>query len=83
MYKRQLKGCRDQWIIQGHIGSTWQNGQYVRSRDLDKVKEAFEDLLHRMGTDYIDLGMIHFVDELSEWNRIVGGEFLDLSLIHI
>ncbi len=72
-----LKGCRDQWIIQGHIGSTWQNGQYVRSRDLDKVKEAFEDLLHRMGTDYIDLGMIHFVDELSEWNRIVGGEFLD------
>ena len=72
-----LKGCRDQWIIQGHIGSTWQNGQYVRSRDLDKVKEAFEDLLRRMGTDYIDLGMIHFVDELSEWNRIVGGEFLD------
>lgn len=72
-----LKGCRDHWMIQGHIGSTWQNGQYVRSRDLGKVQEAFEDLLHRMGTDYIDLGMIHFVDELSEWNQIVNGEFIE------
>lgn len=72
-----LKGCRDHWMIQGHIGSTWQNGQYVRSRDLGKVQEAFADLLHRMGTDYIDLGMIHFVDELSEWNQIVNGEFIE------
>ena len=23
---------RADWIIQGHIGSTWQNGQYVRTR---------------------------------------------------
>ena len=22
---------RDKWIIQGHVGSTWQNGQYVRA----------------------------------------------------
>ena len=72
-----LKGCRDHWMIQGHIGSTWQNGQYVRSRDLGKVRAAFADLLHRMGTDYIDLGMIHFVDELSEWNQIVNGEFIE------
>ena len=74
-----LKGCRDHWMIQGHIGSTWQNGQYVRSRDLGKVQEAFADLLHRMGTDYIDLGMIHFVDELSEWNQIVNGEFIEYA----
>ena len=72
-----LKGCRDHWMIQGHIGSTWQNGQYVRSRDLGKVRAAFADLLHRMGTDYIDLGMIHFVNELSEWNQIVNGEFIE------
>lgn len=32
-----LKGRREKWMIQGHIGSTWENGQYVRSRDLDKV----------------------------------------------
>ena len=42
--------------MQGHIGSTWQGGQYVRSRDLKQVIPAFEDILRRMKTDYIDLG---------------------------
>lgn len=71
-----LKGSREKWIIQGHFGSTWQNGQYVRTRDMDKVKAAFQDLLNRLQTDYIDLGMIHFVDEEAEFARIMEGEFL-------
>ncbi len=71
-----LKGSRDKWIIQGHIGSTWQNGQYVRTRDLEEVDAAFKDLLTRMCTDYIDLGMIHFVDETAEFAKIMEGEFI-------
>lgn len=74
---KALAGRRDKWYIQGHIGSTWQNGQYVRSRQMDQVKEAFEDLLTRMQTDYIDLGMIHFVDEAAEFERVIKGEFMD------
>ena len=73
---KALAGKRERWIIQGHFGSTWQNGQYVRTRDLKKVEEAFADLLTRLQTDYIDLGMIHFVDEEAEFHRIMGGEFL-------
>ncbi len=68
---------REKWVIQGHLGSTWQNGQYVRTRELSKVKEAFQDLLERMRTDYIDLGMIHFVDEEAEFRRVVDGEFME------
>ena len=71
-----IAGRRERWIIQGHFGSTWQDGQYVRTRDMDKVKPAFEDLLSRLGTDYIDLGMIHFVDGEEEFRRIMEGEFL-------
>ena len=70
-----IKGHRDRWIIQGHLGSTWQNGQYVKTRNLEKVKEAFSDLLSRFHTDYIDLGMIHFVDEEKEFHEIMNGEF--------
>ena len=72
-----LAGRREKWIIQGHFGSTWQNGQYVRTRDMNKVKPAFEDLLIRMQTDYIDLGMIHFVDSEEEFDRIMEGEFIE------
>lgn len=71
-----IAGHREKWIIQGHIGSTWQNGQYVRTRELEKVKEAFGDLLSRLKTDYIDLGMIHFVDEVAEFNKIINGDFI-------
>ena len=71
-----LKGRREKWFIQGHIGSTWQDGQYVRSRKLSEVKPAFEDLLERLGTDYIDLGMIHYVDEEKEWDAIQNSDYL-------
>lgn len=69
-------GHREKWVIQGHFGSTWQEGQYVRTRDMPKVKEAFQDLLTRLQTDYIDLGMIHFVDSEAEFRQVMEGEFL-------
>lgn len=72
-----LAGRRDRWIIQGHIGSTWQGGQYVRTRDVDKCREAFEDLLARLRTDYIDLGMIHFVDTEEDWEGAFCSPYLD------
>ena len=68
---------RDQWYIQGHIGSTYQDGQYVRSRDLKYVKPAFEDLLERIGGGYIDLGMIHYIDSEEDWNNSMNTEFID------
>ena len=71
-----IAGSREKWIVQGHIGSTWQNGQYVRTRDIPKAEKAFQDLLRRFRTDYMDLGMIHFVDEVAEFHSIMEGEFL-------
>ncbi len=72
-----LRGARDAWIIQGHIGSTWQDGQYVRTRDMDVVKPAFEDLLERLGTDHVELGMIHYVDSVDEYGDVMSGPFME------
>ncbi len=74
-----IRGSRDRWIIQGHLGSTWRNGQYEKSRDLGNVEEAFTDLLERFHTDYIDLGMIHFVDETKEFHQLMDGEFFEYA----
>ena len=73
---KAMLGNREHWIVQGHIGSTWQDGQYVRSRDMKFVVPAFEDILKRMQTDYIDLGMIHYVDSEEEWNTCMNTEFI-------
>lgn len=72
-----LHAHRKHWIIQGHIGSTWKNGQYERTRDLPRVKEAFEDLLTRLQTDYIDIGMIHYVDSPEEWKSVSTSPYMD------
>lgn len=71
-----IKENRGQWFIQGHIGSTLKDGQYFRTRDMEYVRPAFEDLLKRLQTDYIDLGMIHYVDSEEEWDQIQHSEYL-------
>ena len=73
---KAMKGNREKWIVQGHIGSTYQNGQYVRTRDMKHVVPAFEDILKRMGTDHIDLGMIHYIDAQEDWDRCMGTEYI-------
>lgn len=73
---KAMKGNRENWFVQGHLGSTWQNGQYVRTRDMKYVKPAFEDLLARLQTDYIDLGMIHYVDTAEDWENLQDSEYL-------
>ena len=74
---KAMAGCRDSWYVQGHIGSTWQNGQYVRTRDLQYVKPAFQDMLTRFGSDYVDLGMIHYVDSLEDWEAAMNGPYIE------
>lgn len=68
-------GGRAEWFIQGHIGSTWQDGQYVRTRDIGPVRAAFADELERLRTDYFDLGMVHFVDSDADWEASTSGAF--------
>ena len=72
-----IKDTRERWIIQGHIGSTWQNEQYVRTREMDKVIPAFEDFMERFQIDRLDFGMIHYVDEMADYEEIMNGEFIE------
>lgn len=72
-----IKDNREKWFVQGHIGSTYKDGQYYRTREMDYVVPAFEDLLKRLQTDYIDLGMIHYIDSEEEWEQIQHSDYLN------
>ena len=74
---KAIKGNRENWVIQGHIGSTWQNDQYVRTREMDNVVPAFEDFMERFQIDTLDFGMIHYVDQLDDYNEIMNGPFIE------
>ncbi len=67
---RALAGRREKVILQGHIGAAWKNGQYCRTRDPEEVKFFFEDFLSRLQTNYVDIGMIHFVDTDADYDAV-------------
>ena len=74
-----LKGRREKFIIQSHISSVWKDGQYMRSRVLSEVRDAFEESLRLLDVDYIDVGMIHYCDALDDWNTIIRNGILDYA----
>ena len=75
-----LKGRRDKFILQAHFCTVWKDGQYKRTREIEEVKEGFEDQLKRLDTDYVEIGMIHYVDSLSDWEAIKDGEIMKYAL---
>lgn len=74
---RALAGRRADFIIQGHLCTFFEDGQYTKTREISRVREAFSDLLARLGTDYIDIGMLHYVDTPEEYNEVFCGEIWD------
>lgn len=74
--RKALGDRRKDFIFQAHLCTTWQQEQYKATRDINEVKEAFEAMLANLGTDYIDVGMIHYVDSMETWQDIADGEIM-------
>ncbi len=78
--KTALRGRREDFILQGHLCSIWEKGQYRATRDPKEVAAGFEALLTELGADYIDVGMIHYVDSVKLWREIEKGPVMAYAL---
>lgn len=76
---RALAGRREKVLIQGHIGSVDLSQQYDISRDLDTCKRYFENLLRCLGTDYIDLGMLFFLDSHADIDAVLANGIVEYA----
>lgn len=74
-----LQGRRDKFIIQGHLCTVFEDEQYNRTRDIKKTKASFEDLLKRLNTNYIDIGMIHYVDSEEDYCAVFDTEIIEYA----
>ena len=77
---RGIALVRKDFILQGHLCTQWRNGQYEETRKLQEVKDAFEAMLHNLGTDYVDVGNLHYVDSLETWQKILDNGVLNYAL---
>ncbi len=78
-FGRAMEGRREKFVMQAHLCSAWVDGQYKRTRNIDEVKPAFADLFARLQTDYIDVGMIHYVDEQKDFDEVFGGPVIEFA----
>lgn len=74
-----LRGRREGFVVQAHICTCWSNGQYKATRKMDEVRASFSDLLERLETGYVDIGMIHYVDSVEAWRAIAGGDVMKFA----
>lgn len=70
-----IRGRREKFVLQGHICSIWDKGQYRRTRQMEEVRAGFEEQLRLLDAGYLDVGMIHYVDSLADW-EVCRGEVL-------
>jgi len=77
---KALQGRRDKLILQGHIGLTYEDGQYSRTQDLAKSVKHLEDLYERLETNYLDIAMLHCIDTVAEYEEAVRTGLIDYML---
>ena len=75
-----VRDVRQEIYLQGHIGAILENGQYKRTRDVAKCDEFIQDFLRRYHIESIDMGMIHFVDDLDDWHAVETQGLLEYAL---
>lgn len=76
---RALAGRRDRMMIQGHICLVDLNQQYDISRDPAVCRRYFETLLRCLRTDYIDFGMLFFVDSAADYSAAFESDILEYA----
>lgn len=74
-----LRGRREKFILQAHLCTVWKNGQYERTREIEEVTAGFEDLLTRLETDHVEVGMIHYVDSMEDWKTVAEGPVMEYA----
>lgn len=76
---RALRGHREEFVIQGHLCTAWKDGQYTVVRELPQVRASFEAMLRNLGTECVEIGMIHYVDSVKTWRALRENGVLDYA----
>ena len=64
-----LKDRRKEAMLQVHFGADYTSGAYGWNLKLDGVKKSVDWQLKQLGTDYIDFGFIHCLDEQADLEK--------------
>ncbi len=71
-FGRAIRGQREKVFLQVHFGAVYdEKGEYGWCRDFDTIRKTFQWELETLGTDYVDFGFLHCVDEDADFDKLV------------
>ncbi len=71
-FGRAIRGRREKVFLQVHFGAVYdENGEYGWCRDFETIKRTFLWELEALGTDYVDFGFLHCVDEIEDFEKLI------------
>lgn len=77
-FGRAIAGQRGKVFVQMHFGAVYnKNGDYGWARNLTEIKNTVQWELEALGTDYIDMGFLHCVDEIGDYEDLVSSGVVD------
>ncbi|MCH5165426.1 MAG: aldo/keto reductase [Clostridiales bacterium] len=77
-FGKSIKGKREKVYFQLHFGAVYkENGEYGWSRNLTEIKNTFEWEMKALGTDYVDFGFLHCIDEESDFKDVIDNGIFD------
>ena len=80
LFGKAMEGHRESIVMQVHLGPIFSEGQYRRSRDVAEIDANFSELLEAAGTDYAELGLIHYVDTQEDFQSVFDSGVWDYAL---
>lgn len=66
-FGKALAEVRGRVLYQIHFGANYAGGSYGWTTDGEAIRRSIDWQLGQLGTDYIDYGFIHCLDEASDW----------------
>ncbi len=70
-FGRAIRGQREKVFLQCHFGAVYdEQGEYGWCRDFETIKKTFLWELETLGTDYVDFGFLHCVDEHEDFDKL-------------
>ncbi len=71
-FGRAIRGQREKVFLQCHFGAVYdEKGEYGWCRDFETIKKTFAWELETLGTDYVDFGFLHCVDEDADFDKLL------------
>ena len=78
--RQTINEFQDKVFTQMHLTGKFINGEYKRPRNVKHMVDVLNEDIKAFGVEYADFGLIHSVDEMDDFERIIENGVLDYAI---